>query len=59
MRRIAEVNEGEDSPPSREFTLHKYNLLQLQEAYQAYKKVHESIVYAATGSKRYDEMMKQ
>ena len=59
MRRIAEVKYeyDEDSRPEKEFTLHKYNLSQLQEAYEAYKLVHESIVLASTQTKRYNKMM--
>ena len=59
MKRIAEdrFEQDEDGQPEKQFQLHKYNLSQLQEAYEAYKKVHESIVLASQATKRYNKMM--
>ena len=55
MKRIAEEQEKEESP-MRYFTLHKYNLKQLQEAYKEYVGARHGIIHGSKNFKRYKKM---
>lgn len=55
MKRIEE-ERPEEEVPMREFTLHNYNLKDLQKAYTIYKEARKGIVYAARELERYKIM---
>ena len=57
MKPVKEEHDRPESPPERVFTLNKYTLVQIQDAYKAYIAARQGIVHGSKETKRFSKKL--